>query len=243
MQHPPLPSTSTDPHGGLVPSGIEFSEMAVPSSNDSGIGQYRDQGLLPTQQEPSQQQQQHYSSSAHSSLNGFPHPSTYPTVVPHDPQSPTRSLPLHARALASGASQDPVPLPNTPFAAMQTPLSSVPGMHDPVTEWSYEMRREAQEVLPGLFVGPYQASRSKESLTAKGITSIVCISERREQHLVKARFPETFDYLCLEVRDAQDQNLIRVFPQAKAFIDDALYKGGKVLVHCGDGISRSPAIV
>jgi len=31
--------------------------------------------------------------------------------------------------------------------------------------------------------------------------------------------------------------------RAQAFIDGALSMGGKVLVHCGDGISRSPAIV
>lgn len=146
---------------------------------------------------------------------------------------------------------------------MHTPHSNgiVPVNHDPVSEWSYEMRREAQEILPGLFVGPYQASRSLDSLKQKGITSIVCIAEKREQNLVKPRFPNDIEYLSLEVRDAQDQNLIQLFPRwaqyavapreqadsscdrAKAFIDDALARGGKVLVHCGDGISRSPAMV
>lgn len=69
-------------------------------------------------------------------------------------------------------------------------------------------------------------------------------------------------YLILEMRDADDQNLIRIFPQfvstsrtftgvslilpcdrTQSFIDGALAAGGKVLVHCGDGISRSPAVV
>lgn len=31
--------------------------------------------------------------------------------------------------------------------------------------------------------------------------------------------------------------------RAKQFIDSALASGGRVLVHCGDGISRSPAVV
>lgn len=31
--------------------------------------------------------------------------------------------------------------------------------------------------------------------------------------------------------------------RVREFIDAALTQGGRVLVHCGDGISRSPAIV
>ncbi len=95
------------------------------------------------------------------------------------------------------------------------------------------------------------------------------------RHLFKAKFPERYTYLILEMRDADDQNLIRIFPQSvptfsparvrvaadqapiiqpadtasqhlrrtQQFIDHALTQGGRVLVHCGDGISRSPAVV
>jgi len=50
-------------------------------------------------------------------------------------------------------------------------------------------------------------------------------------------------YKVVTVRDSADQNLIRLFPESTAFIRAALDAGGRVLVHCGDGISRSPAIV
>ncbi|KAI5478966.1 hypothetical protein MNV49_004369 [Pseudohyphozyma bogoriensis] len=80
-------------------------------------------------------------------------------------------------------------------------------------EWRYEMRRECQETLPGLFVGPFQPSWQRETLRQLGITHILCIAESREQHLFRARFPEELAYLILEVRDADDQNLIRIFPQ------------------------------
>lgn len=110
-------------------------------------------------------------------------------------------------------------------------------------EWKYEMRREAQETLPGVYVGPFQPSWNLETLTRLGITHILCIAESREQHLFKAKFPHLITYLILEIRDADDQNLIRIFPQTMNFIDLALSQGGKVLVHCGDGISRSPAVV
>jgi hypothetical protein len=83
----------------------------------------------------------------------------------------------------------------------------------------------------------------------------------KRSHLVKPRFLQDFNYKVLEIRDAQDQNLIRIFPEceaplslesaathatscsAKNYIDQALAMNGRILVHCGDGISRSPAIV
>jgi len=36
------------------------------------------------------------------------------------------------------------------------------------------------------------------------------------RHLFKAKFPERYTYLILEMRDADDQNLIRIFPQSVA---------------------------
>lgn len=73
-------------------------------------------------------------------------------------------------------------------------------------DWKYEMRREAQEILPGecshasvaqhadcfsanpvphpvagLFIGPFQPSWKLATLQALGITHILCIAESREQ--------------------------------------------------------------
>lgn len=48
-------------------------------------------------------------------------------------------------------------------------------------EWRYEMRREAQEILPGLFVGPFQPSFKLEILQRLGITHVLCIAETREK--------------------------------------------------------------
>lgn len=50
----------------------------------------------------------------------------------------------------------------------------------PAPDWRYEMRRQAQEIVPGLFIGPYQSSRSLEELRALGITDILCITDARE---------------------------------------------------------------
>ncbi|KAI6123460.1 phosphotyrosine protein [Pisolithus croceorrhizus] len=110
-------------------------------------------------------------------------------------------------------------------------------------EWRYEMRRECQEILPGLLLGPFQASKSLSALKNLGVTHIVCIRDRKEAFSVKPRFPDQFHYLVLDVEDNEEQNVIRLFPEADQFIQQAMSQGGKVLVHCNGGISLSPAFV
>ncbi|EPQ54744.1 phosphotyrosine protein phosphatases II [Gloeophyllum trabeum ATCC 11539] len=110
-------------------------------------------------------------------------------------------------------------------------------------EWKYEMRRECQEILPGLLLGPFQVSKSLPTLQGMGVTHIVCIRDAKEAFSVKPRFPEHFVYLTLDVEDSEEQNLIRLFPAARQFIDQAIAQGGRVLVHCNGGISLSPAFV
>ncbi|KAF7299156.1 hypothetical protein MIND_00864200 [Mycena indigotica] len=110
-------------------------------------------------------------------------------------------------------------------------------------EWRYEMRRECQEIIPGLLLGPFVASKSLETLQKHNITHIVCIRDAKEAFSVRPRFPEHFTYLTLDVEDNEEQNLIRLFPGAKQFIDQAIHQGGQVLVHCNGGISLSPTFV
>jgi len=69
----------------------------------------------------------------------------------------------------------------------------------------------------------------------------VCIRDAKEAFSVRPRFPDQFQYLVLDVVDSEEQNLIRLFPQAKSFIDQAIAQGGQVLVHCNGGISLSPS--
>jgi len=110
-------------------------------------------------------------------------------------------------------------------------------------EWRYEMRREFQEILPGLLLGPFQVSKNLQVLQSMGVTHIVCIRDAKEAFSVRPRFPEHFKYLTLDVEDNEEQNLIRLFPGARQFIDQAIAQGGRVLVHCNGGISLSPAFV
>ncbi|KOC67819.1 Serine/threonine/tyrosine-interacting protein [Habropoda laboriosa] len=112
-------------------------------------------------------------------------------------------------------------------------------------EWTYTMRRQMQEVVPGLYLGPYSAaSRSKlQSLSEHGITHIVCVRQDIEANLIKPNFPDKFKYLVLNIADTATENIIQHFQKVKAFIDEGLNSGGQVLVHGNAGISRSAALV
>ncbi|KAE9025210.1 hypothetical protein PR003_g12794 [Phytophthora rubi] len=81
----------------------------------------------------------------------------------------------------------------------------------------------------GLFIGSYGAANNLEALKHAGITHIL--------------FPEEFTYLRLEVADLPSVRISDFFDEALGFVDAALETGGKVLVHCFMGRSRSATIV
>uniref|UniRef100_A0A3Q2Q4E2 Serine/threonine/tyrosine interacting protein n=1 Tax=Fundulus heteroclitus TaxID=8078 RepID=A0A3Q2Q4E2_FUNHE len=107
------------------------------------------------------------------------------------------------------------------------------------------MRREMQEILPGLFLGPYSAAMKSKlpALERHGITHIVCVRQDIEANFIKPNFSHRFRYLVLDIADNPVENIIRFFPTTKEFIDSCLATEGKVLVHGNAGISRSAALV
>jgi len=143
-----------------------------------------------------------------------------------------RNLRIHDEPNSSDNSSDEYP---------RIPMSSL----DSPKEWTYTMRRSMQEVVPGLYLGPYSsASRSKlVSLQERGITHIVCVRQDIEAHFIRPNFPDDFKYLVLDIADTATENIIQHFQRVKAFIDEGLNSGGQVLVHGNAGISRSAALV
>ncbi|MCL4125387.1 UNVERIFIED_CONTAM: hypothetical protein GTU68_039478 [Idotea baltica] len=111
--------------------------------------------------------------------------------------------------------------------------------------WVYAMKRDMQEIIPGLFLGPYNsASKSKlNTLLLHGITHIICIRYGNESNVIKPNFPEKLIYLTVEMEDTMMQNIIPHIIKCKDFIDQCLRNGGKCLVHSYFGVSRSPSIV
>ncbi|XP_076048617.1 serine/threonine/tyrosine-interacting protein-like [Oratosquilla oratoria] len=112
-------------------------------------------------------------------------------------------------------------------------------------EWLYPMRRDMQEILSGLYLGPYNvATKSRfKTLLDHGITHIICIRQSIEAHVIRPNFPDKFKYLVIDMADSWTQNLISHLPACRNFIDECLETGGKVLIHGNLGISRSAAVV
>ncbi|XP_037069509.1 serine/threonine/tyrosine-interacting protein B-like [Pollicipes pollicipes] len=111
--------------------------------------------------------------------------------------------------------------------------------------WTYEMRREMQEILPGLFLGPYNAaSRTQlDHLQQVGITHIVCVRRSDEASRIRPNFPHMFQYLEVELSGAAEQGVLSHVAPVSAFLDEALCSGGRALVHGNLGISLSAALV
>uniref|UniRef100_A0A674BZ77 Serine/threonine/tyrosine interacting protein n=1 Tax=Salmo trutta TaxID=8032 RepID=A0A674BZ77_SALTR len=105
---------------------------------------------------------------------------------------------------------------------------SLPPCKEDLLDWAYPMRREMQEILPGLFLGPYSAAmKSKLSiLERQEITHLVCVRQDIEANFIKPNFPHKFRYLVLDIADNPVENIIRYFPMTKEFIDGCLASGG-----------------
>jgi len=111
--------------------------------------------------------------------------------------------------------------------------------------WMYADRRQMQEIITSVYLGPYASAAKNrlEALKAAGITHVVCIRHVMESNIIKPNFPTEFTYKVLDIADSVEQNIIQFLPQTRAFIDEALQSQGKVLIHGNAGISRSAAIV
>ncbi|XP_028651675.1 dual specificity protein phosphatase 5 [Erpetoichthys calabaricus] len=93
------------------------------------------------------------------------------------------------------------------------------------------------EILPFLFLGSaYHASR-QDYLKDLHITALLNVSQRATDH-----FKGQGHYKWIPVEDSHTADISSHFKEAIEFIDCVRQGGGKVLVHCEAGISRSPTI-
>ncbi|XP_041958335.1 dual specificity protein phosphatase 26-like isoform X1 [Alosa sapidissima] len=101
----------------------------------------------------------------------------------------------------------------------------------------------ADEVWPKLYIGDYDSAENRSELTARGFTHIVNCA-----HTSRRGGPDYYKgmditYLGIEGRDSPEYDMSANFNTAANFIHKALSGGGKVLVHCHVGVSRSATVV
>ena len=94
------------------------------------------------------------------------------------------------------------------------------------------------EIVPGLYLGDFASACNKDVLKKQNFTHIVTAILG-----VDEMYPDDFRYLTLPLRDVRSETIFTVFSDSSKFISNALQDGGKVLVHCVCGVSRSATLV
>jgi hypothetical protein len=97
---------------------------------------------------------------------------------------------------------------------------------------------DAQEIVPNLYLGDVYAAHNTRELKKRNITHIVTCTVG-----VAPPFPENFQYMHLKILDCAGEKIHEHFKETSEFISNAIKDGGKVLVHCIRGVSRSATIV
>uniref|UniRef100_A0A8D2NRM7 protein-tyrosine-phosphatase n=1 Tax=Zosterops lateralis melanops TaxID=1220523 RepID=A0A8D2NRM7_ZOSLA len=93
------------------------------------------------------------------------------------------------------------------------------------------------EILPFLYLGSaYHASKC-EFLANLHITALLNVSRKSSES-----FKDQYCYKWIPVEDSHTADISSHFQEAIDFIDYIRRSGGKILVHCEAGISRSPTI-
>jgi len=115
-------------------------------------------------------------------------------------------------------------------------------------EWQEKREREDQlaqydnicsRIVDGVYIGSAIVAANLSILQQNGITHIVnCVGQACKNH-----FPDQIQYLTLFLSDFHGENLTCVIYDVIDFITRARNEGGRVMVHCKRGISRSCALV
>ncbi|XP_074978435.1 dual specificity protein phosphatase 9 isoform X2 [Caretta caretta] len=95
------------------------------------------------------------------------------------------------------------------------------------------------QILPHLYLGSAQDSANMETLARLGIRYVLNVTPN-----LPNLFEEQggFCYKQIPISDHWSQNLARFFPEAIAFIDEAVSQNCGILVHCLAGVSRSVTV-
>lgn len=91
------------------------------------------------------------------------------------------------------------------------------------------------QITPNLAISDIYAAKHEKTLKEHGITHILSLLSFATIQPV----PKFITNLKLDILDYPDENILDEFKVTHAFIDEAVKKGGNVLIHCQAGISRS----
>jgi len=156
----------------------------------------------------------------------YPHSTRSPDVVvnsdiPNFPSLAPIDEPLSAALMSAGPSPSPFWTGESESARARKILNIAPSV-----------------IEPYMLIGSKRDAADRKSLRDLGVTHVLNATPDCPCH-----FEDELTYLRLPIKDCWNQNLPSHFPAAFKFIDSAKRSaGGRVMIHCTAGISRSAAI-
>lgn len=119
--------------------------------------------------------------------------------------------------------------------------------------WAYAMRREAQQILPFLYLGPSAASKDKEFLKNEGITLLLSVRDKRSalaRLMSGAKVAQDMGIQSDSIDIDSEWDLISHLPQAIRRINEHVVSGAsaqpgmppKVLLFCEAGNEKSATV-
>lgn len=101
-------------------------------------------------------------------------------------------------------------------------------------------------IIPGLWLGSIRTVRTLmhyRDLRATGLTHVLTVMSYDEIADRNIEVPDGLSWTIIPIEDDRETNIYPYFMDAIKLIEDVLNNGGRILVHCMGGISRSPSIV
>jgi atypical dual specificity phosphatase len=100
-------------------------------------------------------------------------------------------------------------------------------------------------ILPNLLLASVDVTRDLSLLTQHRITHILNVAEHEHNppEYCGDSTGSTFESKHISILDLPEVKITEYFDECFAFINSALQAGGRILVHCMAGVSRSAAIV
>lgn len=149
-------------------------------------------------------------------------------------------------------SAEPIPRPNGPASRRPTlmnvslDLKAIPRDDGPPSETQLRRQKfqffesKCSEISEGLFLSGEVVARNEGLLKEHGITHVVnCVGMICQEYFKD----QGMTYRTYFLHDTPGEDILAVLYDALEFVDGALRGGGRVLVHCSQGVSRSATIV
>ncbi|GFR42894.1 hypothetical protein Agub_g3886 [Astrephomene gubernaculifera] len=99
--------------------------------------------------------------------------------------------------------------------------------------------KHCSEVSPGLFLSGDYVAKTRDILRQAGVTHVLnCVG-----FICKEYFKDELTYKTLYLQDTPAEDISCVLYDCLDYIHSALQAGGRILVHCSQGVSRSATLV